>query len=87
VAQKMTQPDYFIAVRPLPGNKAGESGDTAIVKEFDDKLFIGIVDAAGHGKNTHKVAVICNDYLEKNYRRDLVEIMNGLNEHIKKNMK
>ena len=79
----MTQLDYFIAVRPFPGNKAAECGDIVVIKEFDDKLFIGIVDVAGHGKNAHKVAVICKDYLEENYRRDLVETMNGLHEHIK----
>lgn len=79
----MTKLDYFIAVRPLPSNKGGECGDTAVIKEFDNKLFIGIVDVAGHGKNAQKIAVICKDYLESNYRRDLVETMNGLHEHIK----
>jgi len=73
--------DYFLDIRPLTKNR--ECGDTGIIKEFDHKLFIGIVDAAGHGKKAHGIAVISEKFLEKNYHQDLVEIMKGLHEHLK----
>ena len=64
----MTELDYFVAVRPHYASEGDECGDTSVIKEFDSRLFIGIVDVAGHGKNAHKVAVICKAYLEENYR-------------------
>ena len=78
----MTKLDYHVAVRPQTDSENGECGDTTFIREFDDELFIGLVDVAGHGKNAHKIAVTCKDYLEKNCHRDLVEIMNGLHKHI-----
>ena len=77
----MPELDYFLAVRPLAGETG--CGDAGIIKEFDNKVFIGIVDVLGHGENADKVAVICMDFLEKNYRQDLMEMMEGLHQHIK----
>jgi len=73
--------DYFIAKKPF--NNDIYCGDTGTVKKFDDKLFIGIIDVLGHGKKAHKAALICDDFLERNYRHDLVETMKGLHEHIR----
>ncbi len=77
----MSELDYFLAIRPLANEVA--CGDTAIIKEFDNKVFIGIVDVAGHGANAEEVAFICKDFLEKNYRQDLVKTMGDLHEHIR----
>lgn len=73
--------DYFLDIRPLTNNR--ECGDTGIIKEFDHKLFIGIVDAAGHGIKAYDVAVIFKKYLENNYHQNLVEIIKGLHEQLK----
>jgi serine phosphatase RsbU (regulator of sigma subunit) len=73
--------DYFLDIRPLTKNV--ECGDMGIIKEFDHKLFIGIIDVAGHGKEAYKIAVVSKDFLEENYRKDLVEVMKGLHEHLK----
>ncbi len=64
---------------------AGETacGDDGIIKEFGSKVFIGIIDAEGHGKKAEETALSCKDFLEKNYHRDLVEMMDGLHQHIK----
>lgn len=79
---KMLKSDYFLAERPLL--KGGESGDVGIIKEFDtSKVFMAIIDALGHGKDAHKVAVICKDFLEKNYGYNLLEIIYSLHDHIK----
>jgi hypothetical protein len=73
--------DYFLAIRPLIKNM--ECGDTGIIKEFDHKVFIGIIDVAGHGKEAYEIAVISKKYLENNYHKDLIVIMKGLHEHLK----
>jgi negative regulator of sigma-B (phosphoserine phosphatase) len=73
--------DYFLAKRPLINEKA--CGDTAVIREFDSKLFIGIIDVLGHGEDAHELATICVAFLEKNYRQDLIEAMKGLHEYIK----
>ena len=73
--------DYFLAKRPL--NNDVFCGDTGIIKEFDNKIFIGIVDVMGHGEKANEVALLCDDFLEKNYRQDLVETIEGLHEYIK----
>jgi negative regulator of sigma-B (phosphoserine phosphatase) len=77
----MTKLDYFLAKRPLINENA--CGDTGIIEEFDDKVFIGIIDVLGHGEEAHELAMICMDFMEKNYRQDLIETMEGLHEHIK----
>lgn len=72
--------DYFLAKRPL--NNDVFCGDTGIIREFDSKIFIAAIDVLGHGENANKVALICNDFLEKNYRQDLVKTMDGFHKHI-----
>lgn len=80
----MTKPDYFLSKRPLPGHEDTECGDTGMIKKFNNKVFIAILDVLGHGKEAHKTADICEKFLEKNYRnKDLIEIMKNLHEHIK----
>ena len=73
--------NYFLAIRPLIKNV--ECGDTGIIKEFDHKIFIGIIDVLGHGKEAYEIAVISKKYLENNYHKDLIVIMKGLHECLK----
>ncbi|MBW2310137.1 MAG: SpoIIE family protein phosphatase [Deltaproteobacteria bacterium] len=77
----MAKLDYFLFVRPLEN---GRSGDTGVVREFNDKVFLGLVDVLGHGEEAWKAAKIYKRFLEKNYRRSLVEIGEKLHEHIHK---
>lgn len=79
----MTKPDYFLYKRPLHGHKDTECGDTGIIEKFNNKIFIAILDVLGHSKEAYKTADVCEKFLEKNYRKDLIEIMKNLNEHIK----
>ncbi len=57
--------DYFLAKRPIFYNQDTECGDTGIIKEFDNKVFIGIVDVLGHGPEAHKLALICQDFFRE----------------------
>lgn len=73
--------DYFLAIRPLLDHDS--CGDIGIIKEFDNKVFIGLIDVLGHGKEAYKIAVISKGFLQKNYRKDLTEIIKGLHERIR----
>lgn len=75
--------DYYLAKRPLPGHKESECGDTGLIKEFGQKVFIAIADVLGHGKDAHRLASITKRYLQKNYRKSLIGIVEGLHAHIK----
>jgi negative regulator of sigma-B (phosphoserine phosphatase) len=76
----MPELDYFLAVRPLAETGCGDAG---IIKESDNKVFVSIVDVLGHVENADEIAMICADSLEKNCRRDLLEMMGGLHQQIK----
>ena len=76
----MPELDYFVTTRPLINNTACD--DAGIIREYVSKVFIGIIDVLGHGEEAHEVAVNCMDFLAKNYRQDLMQIMEDLNQHI-----
>lgn len=80
----MPELDYFLAIRPLAKEKV--CGDTGIIKEFDNKVFIGIVDVAGHDEDAGKAVLLCKGFLEKNYRQDLATIMESLHQQMKELM-
>ena len=73
--------EYHLVKRPL-GNDVS-SGDTGLIREFDDKVFIAVIDVLGHGKKAQKVAGSCEAFLESHYRMDLPKMMQGLHQHIK----
>ena len=77
----MVELDYCLLKRPLNGGQF--CGDTGTIKEFDDKVFIGIIDVLGHGERAHKIARICEAFLEKNYKQDLIKTMKGLDTRIR----
>ena len=60
-----------------------ECGDTGLIRESDGERFLALVDALGHGKLAHEVAVLAEEYLETNHRNNLVELMEGLHVYLK----
>jgi phosphoserine phosphatase RsbX len=76
-----TKITYHMTKRPLDNDVF--CGDTGLFREFDDNVFLAVVDALGHGEEAQKVAEGCEAFLEKNYRLDLPEMMRGLHGHIK----
>ncbi len=80
----MGKVDYFLAKRPLiRGHMEFECGDDGLVIKFGNKIFIAIIDAAGHGGDAHAIAIICKNYLETNYRGNLVKTVECLHKYIK----
>ena len=56
--------DWAIAELPLAGE--ARSGDLHIVKQFDHKLLVGVVDGLGHGGAAADASRIAVDVLEEN---------------------
>jgi len=63
----MKTTDYSYIIVPLLED-ISECGDIPFVKEFDSYIFTALTDVLDHCKEARFVAVMCNDYLEKNYR-------------------
>jgi phosphoserine phosphatase RsbX len=69
--------DCYLIRRPLTG-RDDECGDTGVIKESEGERFLALVDALGHGRAAHDVAVLAEHYLQQNYRQDLVALLEGL---------
>lgn len=78
----MARSDLGICFRALMGFES-ECGDIAIIKEYDNKCFIALIDVLGHGSEARKVAILAKSYLEHNYEYELTKLMDGLHEHLK----
>ncbi|MBW1850875.1 MAG: SpoIIE family protein phosphatase, partial [Deltaproteobacteria bacterium] len=78
----MLEIDYYLLKRPLTGLD-NECGDTGIIKTYGNKCFLALIDVLGHGREAYDVSVLAEKYLLENYRRDLIDIMNGLHSHLK----
>ncbi|MBF0413074.1 MAG: SpoIIE family protein phosphatase [Desulfamplus sp.] len=74
--------DYHIAKRSLTGWE-DECGDTGFVVVYDNQCFLVLLDVLGHGKEAYNVALVAEKYLSEHYRMGLIEMMNGLHEHLK----
>jgi serine/threonine protein phosphatase PrpC len=72
---------FGVINKPLEGETA--CGDTYFIKEFGSKILISVIDGLGHGINASIVANKALKYIEKNYKRNLTEIINGSHEELK----
>ncbi len=73
----MADVQYAIATRPIKGESA--CGDLGWVKRFDDKLFMAMVDVAGHGPKAEALAIQCKEFFEQHYQTvNLPEIIQAL---------
>ena len=73
----MPDADCNLVRNPLTG-RDDECGDTGVIKAIEGERFLALVDALGHGRAAHAVAVLAEQYLERNYREPLVTILEGL---------
>jgi hypothetical protein len=68
-------------VRPCDGEAV--AGDAVVVKPCRDGIFLSLIDALGHGRDAAEVALLGIHYLKQNASSDVVEVLCGLNEHLK----
>jgi negative regulator of sigma-B (phosphoserine phosphatase) len=71
--------DYFVAEKPLES----VNGDAAFVNVDQKKIFVGVIDGAGHGPEAHAVAQTARNFLEKNRNEELPSLMQELHEELR----
>lgn len=74
--------DLGMTYKALLGDKS-ECGDIGLIKKYDNHCFLALVDILGHGLEAREVALYAKIYIENNYDKDTIDIMNGLHEHLK----
>ena len=67
-------------VRPCRGERV--SGDAAIVIKDGRGVFIGLIDALGHGRDANQVARVAKSFLQSNWTMDVCSVMNRLHRHL-----
>ena len=73
--------EYGAFNRPCRGERV--SGDIAVFKETSAELFIGVVDALGHGPSAHAIAIQAARFLEKSWSSDLERTTRELHEALR----
>lgn len=61
--------NFDVMERPLEGESV--NGDSYFIKEFDDKLFVSVIDGLGHGPDAHIASMAAKQCMEKYYDRPL----------------
>ncbi len=72
---------YASTVRPFPGQAL--SGDSTLVRELEQGLFIAIVDVLGHGPEAHELTLTIDDYLSRYASFDLAGLIVRLHDHLR----
>lgn len=67
--------DISVASRAHPKMKV--NGDSFIIKKWDSKALIGVVDGLGHGEFAHKASMKARQYIENHYDQPLDAIFRG----------
>ncbi len=74
--------DYHFAKQPFC-HESEECGDTGVIIEYDEHLFLALVDALGHGTIAANIAQKALTYLEQSYRERPAVVLENLHEHLK----
>jgi len=59
----------------IPALGAEHNGDAFVIREFDQKILIAVIDGLGHGEGAHAVSHEAATYIQKNYMHDLSAII------------
>jgi serine phosphatase RsbU (regulator of sigma subunit) len=73
----MAQVDCGLAMQALLEHES-ECGDIGIIKLYNKECFVALLDVLGHGAVARDLALLAQDYIEKHYCDDLVDILEGL---------
>ncbi|MDJ0804446.1 MAG: SpoIIE family protein phosphatase [Desulfobacterales bacterium] len=68
-------------VRPCLGERV--SGDTVVIEQRDDLLFLAVVDALGHGPQANTVATQAERFLSRHWGGDVCDTMHRLHSDLK----
>jgi anti-sigma regulatory factor (Ser/Thr protein kinase) len=79
----ITLSKMIVGVVSVPKPDAITNGDAYYVKEFDDKTLLVIVDGLGHGKGAEASSQRAISYIEKNYRKSLLTLIEGCHDELR----
>lgn len=68
-------------VRPCDGEAV--AADAIVVKQCAGGVFLGLIDALGHGRDAAEVALLAIRYLKQHASSDVGRVLGGLNEQLK----
>jgi phosphoserine phosphatase RsbX len=74
--------DCYMVRIPLTG-RDDECGDAGVIEAREGERFLALVDALGHGRSAHEVAIRAVEHLKRNCHEDLVALLAGLHECLK----
>ena len=83
IKRKLNIGDIDVAsfARPCLGERV--SGDTVVIENRDDILFLAIVDALGHGPQANAVANQAERFLHNSWSCDVLDTMHRLHSELK----
>ncbi|WP_417069503.1 SpoIIE family protein phosphatase [Niveibacterium terrae] len=77
----MTIIDAHMVTRPYPWPDSG-GGDTGLIRQEEGMCFLGLIDTLGHGQEAFAAAERAKNFLEINFREDLVPLMQRLHKYL-----
>jgi len=78
----MVKMKFGIATRPSFGSKY--NGDMYLIREFNHKILICVIDGLGHGELAALASDKCVKCIEEHYREDLVKIFEQCDVELRK---
>ncbi|MEW6261804.1 MAG: ATP-binding protein [Thermodesulfobacteriota bacterium] len=73
---------YGVISIPALGSEL--NGDAYVIKEFQNKALIAVLDGLGHGHNAYMVVQQAVDYIQRNYSDDIAAIIEGCHEVLRR---
>ena len=68
--------DAGVASRPLPGQRV--NGDAFVIKAWERKMLVGVIDGLGHGQFASRAALSARSYVETHYDLPLDDLFQGV---------
>jgi len=78
----MVEMKFGIVTHPAQGNKY--NGDMYLIKEFDHKIMISLIDGLGHGEFAAIASCRCVESIKEHYGSGLAEIIKYCDEKLRK---
>ncbi len=66
---------FGVATRPYPGMAV--NGDAFVLKRWEEKALVGIIDGLGHGPRAHEAAETARQYVETHFDQPLDALFRG----------
>jgi len=78
----MKHVDYYFSKQPI-STEGDDCGDTGVIIEYEEHIFLALVDALGHGSKAAEIAQMAESILQQSYREEPVAALENLHEGLK----